>query len=124
MIPRHGWTRRTFLSTVAMGALSLPRLASAAALVSKTNRTRLGMPGPHPGRVVAVPHPACIVDGKFRRNAINEMIEEGMIELTGATDAPEAWRQFFEPGDIVGIKLTPVGGPLVMSSAEAVQGVI
>src|SRR5262249_36677861 len=110
MFPKHGWTRRTWLSTVATAALSFPKLASAAELVLKPNRTRLGMPGLHPGRVVAVSHPASIVDGKFRRTAIYEMIEEGMIELTGAADAPEAWRQFFEPGDVVGIKVTPVGG--------------
>src|SRR5947209_6597473 len=52
------------------------------------------------------------------------MIEVGILEVTGAEDDPTAWKQFFEPGDVVGIKLTPVGGPLVMSSAEVVQGII
>lgn len=46
------------------------------------------------------------------------------MELTDAEDATQAWRRFFEPGDVVGIKLTPVGGPLVQSSAEVVQGII
>lgn len=82
------------------------------------------MPGLYPGRVVAVSHPGCIAQGKFYRDPINKMMEEGMLELTGASDAPEAWRQFFERGDVVGIKLTPVGGPLVMSCAEVVQNII
>ena len=35
-----------------------------------------------------------------------------MKELTGADDAVEAWRTFFEPGDVVGIKMDPNGQPL------------
>jgi hypothetical protein len=64
------------------------------------------------------------VNGTFRRDPINSMIDEGMMELTDASDPTEAWRQFFEKGDVVGIKLTPVGGPLVMSSAEVLQRII
>ncbi|MGE3312860.1 MAG: DUF362 domain-containing protein [Limisphaerales bacterium] len=82
------------------------------------------MPGLHPGRVVLVSHPGSIVDGKFHVEPIRRMLDEGMIELTNADDATQAWRQFFEPGDVVGIKLTPVGGPLVQSSPEVVQGII
>ena len=47
-----------------------------------------------------------------------------MMELTDADDGPEAWRHFFEKGDVVGIKVSPVGGPLVMSSAEVLQGIV
>jgi hypothetical protein len=81
------------------------------------------MPGLYPGRVVAVSHPGCIVNGKFYRDPINRMLEEGMSGLTGAS-GPEAWRQFFGRGDVVGIKVSPVGGPLVMSCAEVLQGII
>jgi hypothetical protein len=123
MSPRPGWTRRDWLRTAAT-ALTLPQLALAAQVSGKAKPAKLGMPGLHPGRVVAVTHPRCIVDGKFYREPINSMIDEGMMELTDASDAPEAWRQFFERGDVVGIKLTPVGGPLVMSCAEVVQRVI
>jgi uncharacterized protein (DUF362 family) len=41
--------------------------------------------------------------------AVKRMMERGMRELTGADAAPEAWRRFFEPGDVVGIKVNPVG---------------
>ena len=34
-----------------------------------------------------------------------------MMELTGADGWVDAWRQFFEPGDVVGIKVNPVGQP-------------
>lgn len=118
-----GWTRREWLRAAA-GTLALPQLALAAQVSSKVSKTKLGMPGLHPGRVVSVSHPACIVNGQFRRDPIQRMIEEGMTELTGADDGPQAWQQFFERGDVVGIKLTPVGAPLVMSSAEVLQTVV
>ena len=47
-----------------------------------------------------------------------------MKDLTGADDAVEAWRTFFEPGDVVGIKMNPVGNPLANSSTELMLEVI
>jgi hypothetical protein len=44
--------------------------------------------------------------------------------LTGADDAVEAWRTFFEPGDVVGIKMNPVGNPLANTSSELMLEVI
>lgn len=82
------------------------------------------MPGLHPGRVVAVSHPGSIVEGRFQAEPIRRMLAEGMMELTEAEDATQAWRRFFERGDVVGIKLTPVGGPLVQSSAEVLHGIV
>lgn len=123
MKPKIGWTRREWLWSTA-GALTLPSLALSAQVSSKPAKAKLGIPGLYPGRVVSVSHPGCIVGGKFQRDPINRMIEEGMMELTDASDGPEAWQQFFEKGDVVGIKLTPVGGPHVMSSAEVLQSVI
>ncbi len=127
----HRCTRRAWLGKLAAG-LTVPTLARAAAAPApvlspnsaKATRSKLGMPGLHPGRVVSVTHPASIVEGKFQVDPIRRMLDEGMIELTDADDATQAWRQFFEKGDVVGIKLTPVGGPLVQSSVEVVQGII
>src|SRR5258708_31273077 len=100
MNPRRGCSRRAWLATAAMAALSLPQLVRSAQVSANPNRTRVGMPGLHPGRVVAGSHPACILNGKFRRDPINAMLEEGMLELTWADDAPAAWKQFFERGDV------------------------
>src|SRR5262249_6655366 len=47
-----------------------------------------------------------------------------MKEMTGADEAVEAWRSFFEPGDVVGIKMKPVGNPLADSSRELMLEVI
>jgi hypothetical protein len=82
------------------------------------------MPGLAPGRVVAVSHPACLIDGKFQAAPIAQILRTGMLELTGAPDLPSAWRLFFERGDVVGIKVNPVGGPLVISCPEVLHEII
>ena len=117
------WSRREWLWTTA-AALSLPKLVNAAQVSGKSAKAKLGMPGLYPGRVVSVAHPGCIVGGEFRRDPINRMLDEGMKRLTDSSDAAEAWQQFFERGDVVGIKVSPVGGPLVMSCAEVLQGIV
>ena len=65
-----------------------------------------------------------ITDDVKNREAIQETVARGMKELTGADDAVEAWRSFFEPGDVVGIKMNPVGNPLANSSTELMLEVI
>ncbi len=51
-------------------------------------------------------------------------MDRGIKTLTGATDAVEAWKHFFEPGDVVGIKVVPNGQPDAHSSFEIVLEVI
>src|SRR5437868_10773552 len=106
-------TRRSCLKT--LGAALAAQVGSAA------DSGKLAMPGLYRGRVVAVENPASIVSGQFQREPIHQMIRKGMGELTNTDGGADAWRQFFGPGDTVGIKLNPVGQPHVMSSAEVVR---
>jgi len=103
-------------------ALLMAGLAAPAASLLHSNqfqpdprRSALGIPGPYRGRVVAVAHPRSIISGRFQAEPIRAMMEKGMLALTGAGNWAEAWRLFFEPGDVVGIKVNPVGAPHVMS---------
>ncbi|MGQ9919144.1 MAG: DUF362 domain-containing protein [Bryobacteraceae bacterium] len=105
--------RRAFLAT----------LAASRARVSAQQR-QLGIPGPYPGRVVAVEHPASIVDGVYQREPVREMMRRGMMDLTGAPSWQEAWRVFFEPGDVVIIKVNPVGQPYIISAPEVFQEIV
>lgn len=105
--------RRDFiLRTLATGAC--------AAVYSVTGKaqTTSGIPGPYPGRVIAVNRPGAVANRKYQRDAIKGMMQKGMMELTGAPSPQEAWRKFFQPGDVVGIKLNPVGQPYVVSAPE------
>jgi hypothetical protein len=65
-----------------------------------------------------------IRQGKKDREAIKQTLSRGMKELVGSDDAVEAWRAFFAPGDVVGIKVVPNGFPLAHSSPELMLEVI
>src|SRR5207248_7110403 len=84
---------------------------------SKAATTKPGMPGPFPGRVIAVEHPGCIASGAYQAEPVRKMMEKGMTALTGAPAWTDAWRSFFEKGDVVGIKVCPVGGAKLCSDA-------
>jgi uncharacterized protein (DUF362 family) len=120
-----GITRRGFLLGAAAGlAAGVPlawlgtraadrlrgALAAAAPAARPPTDGMYAMPGAFPGRVVEVRHPGSVapnhaIDG----GAVRLMMDRGMTELTGATHHVEAWRFLFEPGDVVGIKVNPVG---------------
>jgi hypothetical protein len=102
-------TRREMLSS---------SLLTGAAACSAGSPNKLGIPGPFPGRVVEIVHPGSIVAGRYNREAVRDMMRKGMVELTGAPSWQEAWGVFFQPGDVVGVKLNPVGRPAVMSAPE------
>jgi uncharacterized protein (DUF362 family) len=122
----HGaqrWSRRDWFRSVSV-ALGARQLAVGAQVSSKADTGKLAMPGLYRGRVVGVEDRASIAAGKFQAEPISQMIRKGMTELTGAPDCHSAWRRFFERGDVVGIKVNPVGQPHVISCAEVVRGII
>jgi uncharacterized protein (DUF362 family) len=102
------------------GAFTGAALARGAQVSSAAAKGRLGLPGLFRGRVVAVANPASIVSGKYQADAIRAMMRKGMGELCGGTWV-DAWRALFEPGDVVGIKVNPVGQPHVISDAAVVR---
>lgn len=83
-----------------------------------------GIPGPYPGRVVAVHHPGSILSGAYQPEPMQQMIERGLTELTHAGSLAESLGQFFEPGDVVGIKVNGVGRPHVISDASVLNTLI
>lgn len=119
--------RRTFvgllaaapLVSTAEGETTLPKYHT----VSAYPRTEVpGMPGPYPGRVIAVKSAKCLDASGDRVNleAVRAMMARGMRELTGERKEIDAWRRFFEPSDVVGIKVNCGGHPWVVSSHEIV----
>src|ERR1043166_363282 len=99
-------------------------LTGAAMLQSKAQTTKPGMPGPFPGRVVGVEHPGSIVGGVYQGEPVRRMMEKGMTALTGAPAWTDAWRSFFEKGDVVGIKVCPVGGKSLSSDAAVLHNIV
>ena len=120
MIPRLCMHRRRFLQGLPAGPLALGSQFSSIAAVLKG----LGMPGPYRGRVVDIEHPGSIVNGVYQKDPVTTMMRRGMQELTGADGWVDAWKRFFEPGDVVGIKVNPVGAPHVISAPEVLREII
>lgn len=120
--------RREFLAAgVAAATLACSQKVEekqAAASTANSSGMKHGIPGPYPGRVVAIEHPGSIISGAYQAEPVRQMMERGMLELTHAENWTDAWRQFFEPGDVVGIKLNPVGQPHVMSAPEVLHPII
>src|SRR4051812_7794704 len=103
--PCGGVNRREFLAAAAaLPAIGGVRLVSAAEPKAAANpgllAGKLGLPGPYPGVVVEARNPAMIRQGVKNRAAIKQTVAQGMKALTGADDGVEAWRAFFEPGDV------------------------
>ncbi|MCB1018783.1 MAG: DUF362 domain-containing protein, partial [Acidobacteria bacterium] len=121
--------RRGFLAaTVAAAAVACSKKAeqasATAAASGSSSAKKLGIPGPYPGRVVEVYHSGSIIGDEFQAEPLEQMLDKGMMELTHAPSVEEAWREFVEPGDVVGIKLNPVGRPAVISSPELTRAII
>jgi hypothetical protein len=85
-----------------------------------------GMPGPYPGRVVSVKSDECVdtSTGAADDQIVREMMARGMRALTGASTTADAWRRFFEPADLVGIKVNCGGYPHCVSAYEIVAHVV
>jgi hypothetical protein len=135
--PCGGISRRGFLgaSAAAIPLISAaPGLAAAAAPQSGGKVThqggagvpesKLGAPGLYPGKVIEARNPRMIHQLVRDGAAITATMDRGIMELTGATDPVEGWKHFFEPGDVVGIKVVPNGQPHAHSSYEIVLEVI
>src|SRR5262245_25272102 len=70
----------------------------------------LGMPGRYPGKVVEVHHPGAVSrDYQIQADTVKGMVGRGMTQLCDCDHPAEAWRSFFQKGDVVGIKVNPVG---------------
>lgn len=118
-------TRRTALAGLAAGVLGAAELAAAEEKGQAPAAARAdGIPGPFPGRVIEVAHAGSVVEQKVQEATAAAMVERGMRELAGSTDAVEAWRRFFAPGDVVGIKINPVGAPHAISNFATVRAII
>src|SRR4029453_3066891 len=129
--------RRTFVYQAALGTLSfgLVRLKLHAADFTLRDLhvdlqapalppTPRSMPGLFPGRVVEAYHSGSIVNRRVSQPAVKEMVERGMKALDGESAGKDAWARFFEPSDVVALKVNPSGTPWTTTSMPLVREVI
>jgi len=125
--PRSALGRRAFLRSAAAvpGLAALGAGPAAAYEGPKADRgPRSDLPGRHPGRVVEVRHPGSVKDGVPDAEAVRTMVKAGMTALTKIDEPVEAWRSMFERGDVVGIKVNPVGWPHAISNYATVHALV
>ena len=118
--------RRAFLELLAAAPLASAARAEDAApryrVVSRYPPAAVpGMPGPWPGRVVSVRSPRCLDEGGRRRRR-DRARDDGPRHavLDGRGDHLGARRRFFQPQDVVGIKVNAGGVPHVVSNPAIV----
>ncbi len=114
-------SRRAFVRGVAgglaVGGIPLAYIAArnnhwleSASVTPTPKSVAEGIPGPHRGRVVEVHDRLAVnVRNEIDRSAVSQMLDRGMCEFTGADHPVEAWKTLFSPGEVIGIKVNPVG---------------
>jgi len=89
----------------------------------KVPRGPHALPGPFPGRVVEAVDPKAWKDGKADPAAVKALFHRGLETLTGLP-AKKSFGLFFEKDDVVGIKVNPVGAPLIHVNPELAAAVV
>jgi uncharacterized protein (DUF362 family) len=124
--PCGGIHRREFVGAAAFSILgaAVAKAQEPKEKADPPQRGALGVPGPYPGRVIEIRNPALKRKAGENRAAVRETLNRGLVALTGADNAVEAWRIFVQPGEAVGIKVVPNGYPGAHTSPELVLEVI
>ena len=89
-------------------------------------KPRPGMPGPYPGSVISLKAENSIdpETEKVDATIVAEMVRRGMTALTGEPTARDAWRKFFSPSDVIGIKVNCSGAPGICSHPVVVAEIV
>lgn len=116
--------RRHFLKTAMMAGAMATYHRPQPSTKAGTQEDQSGIPGLFPGDVVSVHRPGTLANGTYRQTSVRAMLNSGLQALTGADSPAEAWRVFFQPGDVVGLKLNGVGRPHVISSPAVVHEIV
>jgi len=132
---RREFVRTLTGCTAAAGALALgvpapgqekERTAEAQTNVGeflKVPKTAHSLPGPFPGRVVKVTDPRWLASDNVDARVVAEMFERGIRTLTGTT-MKKSFAAFFTRDDVVGVKVNPVGPPLISTKPEVAEALI
>lgn len=81
------------------------------------------IPGPYPGKVVQAVNPACLMETGIDAEVVRKMVLAGIVGLTGG-GLDDAFRALVKTDDVVGIKVNPVGPPLISVHLEVVDAII
>jgi Domain of unknown function (DUF362) len=109
--------------TFGQAAAPPPAVQTNIADFQKVPRTPRSIPGPFPGKVVKVTDTRSVVNETFDAKVIAEMVARGITTLTGR-NLKDSFRLLIDPRDVVGLKVNPVGPPLINTRPEVAEAVI
>jgi hypothetical protein len=89
----------------------------------KVPKGKYSIPGPFPGKVVQVTDPKSMKDRKVDAKVVSNMFERGLTQLTGLSPKM-SFGLFFTKDDVVGIKVNPVGAPLISTTPALALAVV
>ncbi len=134
------WNRRDLLKAAGLGTAVASRLVlgvpafgeeQPASTEPETNvadflkvpRGPHAIPGPYPGRVVKVTDPRSLRGDRVDPRVARAMVRRGIAALTGES-LEKSFARLFAPSDVVGIKVNPVGAPLINTHPEVVAAIV
>ena len=86
--------------------------------------TQNSMPGKYPAKVIKAFRSNSVKDGKPDFDVAYEMLKTSMLRLTGAANIKEAWLQFVDTSDVIGLKVNPVAEKMLTTSHAVTQAVV
>jgi len=118
-------TRRDLLKTLAAGGVLagcgvLGACGGPRAKPAEADQTwKPGPPLRRDGVVIIVHDPRAISeDRRVDTGIVAGMLEAGLARLTEEADVTQAWRRFFGPSDIIGLKVNCLGAPTTHTHVE------
>jgi uncharacterized protein (DUF362 family) len=101
------YNRRRFLKQSALTAFGL---AASRRLSPAFDNWFSGVPAGEKSKVVLVRHPAVVdADGKVEATLLQEILDKAITTFSGRSTVADAWRQYFSPDDVVGLKINTLG---------------
>ncbi len=77
-----------------------------------------------PSKIVRTHHPGVWSGDKLEPNALRQMLNASITELTGLNDATEAWAALFAPEERIAIKVNTFNNSVIWTHAPLVNAVV
>jgi uncharacterized protein (DUF362 family) len=77
-----------------------------------------------PSKVVRTHHSGVWSNKQLVPNALSQMLDATITQLTGVTDAIQAWKTLFDPGENIAIKVNTIFGSIEFTKVPLVMAVV
>jgi len=111
-------SRRDFLKKVSAGTIGFGIATSIGSSLNNVSSQLIK------SKVIEVNNKSVWDGNEVNKVVVKNMLNEGIMELTERGSIVEAWKDLVSEGDIVGIKVNPLAGPMFSTNLEVVNEII